>query len=540
MKGGDGGSSIILILIIFWLYALSFTLVITSFPTLLLELTGNDVARSSMLYGLVSCIRYSLEFFSSPWLRSLSDKHGRRPIVLFSLFCVNLEFFLLSSVPSVSTLILSRCVSGLGDGMVAMMYAMVTDKANANGESVTEYFGSLGAVFGLSFIVGPFLGSFIAKGSVQLCFFSSGVVAFLALIFAYFFLEETNTDLVPSEGGSQERSTRNAFSNLRDFFSNANLRTLCVPYVLTHMSLTGVYHIWILYMGNRFHVGVVAIGAFLSVSGLCTALVQGLLIKYVITVLRDEQIVVYGVALCSLQLVLYGLSPNVTCFYLACVLLAPGSMWGPSLTSVIVRLGDRNQQGTIQGALGSLRTVTSAIASLVFPMVFSSCLVENNDYKWLEGAPFYLAALLFTIAGVLVVPYLRSTPHTREVEREDDDEPACSPLAASINKNRRGKQGNPLGDEEVGRNRWTGEVQPHALSAADKSSATKSTAWVPVMMGAASGDVPAPRPPRDLVGGEVVVELVDCILRQGSSKGFPGDDGEDGKDQEVEMLLVKR
>jgi DHA1 family tetracycline resistance protein-like MFS transporter len=184
-------SSLKIFLFCFWLYSVSFTISLPAFPSLLLQVTGGDNDLASRYYGWASSIRYSLEFFSNPYLGNLSDTIGRKKVLILSLVIVCLEFFSLALFPSVTTIFVTAVLSGLGNSSIAMGYAIITDIANTENQSVTSYFGYFGAIFGLGFIIGPLLGSFLISVSVRACFFVSAFTCLIALFVAVFLFEES-------------------------------------------------------------------------------------------------------------------------------------------------------------------------------------------------------------------------------------------------------------------------------------------------------------------------------------------------------------
>ena len=370
-----------------------------------------------MLYGAASFMKYFFEFFSSPFLGNLSDSYGRKVVLLCSLFAFCFEFLILALYPSVLSVFITRAISGLLDSTTSNIHAIVTDIANYNNESVTKPFGSIGAAFGLGFIIGPAAGSYLASISLSLCFFVAGFIGVLAFFITVFFVDETNMNM---RIFSYRRA--NPILALRFFFSNKLLATLAVPYAISHMC-TGIYFIWVLYMQTRLKVTIVEIGLFLSSSGLMVVFVQGILIQFIIPrIWSDERATVICLGIACVQMFLYGLANNLVSFYIIMLLFSPGSMYGAALKSLLVKaaygkglgLSDDNTinnsqvdeagQGALQGALGSVRTITAGIGSILFTSVFSFSMgriqYDSQGYisSKLSGSPFFIAFLLYMIA----------------------------------------------------------------------------------------------------------------------------------------------
>ena len=253
-------TSLRICLFCFWLYAISYTLVIPAFPSLLLEVTGGNSGLASTYYGFASSIRYTLEFFSSPFLGNLSDSLGRKKILMISLAAMCIEFFLLAIFPSIGTVFVVSVISGLGNAAMAMGYAIVTDIALAADEPVTNNFGYFAAVFGLGFIIGPLCGSMLISINLSLCFLVAGSICCSALAVACFFLEETCSNI-----RTYDSAKSSPIYSLRVFFANKNLLLLSVPYMLSNLC-TGIYFIWVLYMTHRFNANIMQIGTLSAYS----------------------------------------------------------------------------------------------------------------------------------------------------------------------------------------------------------------------------------------------------------------------------------
>ena len=227
------------VLLCYFLYALAFTLVIPAFPTLLLRVADGNKKVASTLYGLASCCRFLLEFFSSPFWGNYSDSHGRKKILMLSLSVMAVELLALGAFPSVTTLFATAAMSGLANSAMAVGFAIVTDLSDGR---VTSNMGYFSAVFGLGFIVGPLCGSLLIDVSLQLCFLVAGTVCLCSLGFTYMFVDESCPTLRP-----YDPSKGSPLSSLRVFFANEDLRSLAVPYCLSNLC-TGIYFIWVLYM----------------------------------------------------------------------------------------------------------------------------------------------------------------------------------------------------------------------------------------------------------------------------------------------------
>ena len=315
------------ILIVFFMYSIAFSMTFPALPKLLLTFTHDDSTMASDYFGAVTTLKFLLEFFSGPFLGSLSDRIGRRPILLFSLFALVIEMFLLALLPSIAIIFLSRAMSGMFDATVAIVYAAVSDIAFANDDFVTKNFGSISAIFSLSVVIGPLLGVYLCRTSISLCFMVAGGILIFSLLFCYCFVAETrphkpttkpqNTmsiDIFSAVDKKQDDKIDsedisfcpNPFAPFKSFFCNSELRVLSYPFILAHLS-SGIHYVWMLYLKERFSASFMDVGLFLAITGASVMIAQGLLIKNVVPDLFSEETTA-TICMCftSIQLLCFG------------------------------------------------------------------------------------------------------------------------------------------------------------------------------------------------------------------------------------------
>lgn len=476
------------ILAIFFLYSISFTIVVPVFPKLLEVLCSGNAREVSRQYGFITSLKYGLEFVSAPTLGAVSDlpSVGRRRILALSLSSICFELLIISLYPSLLFIYLATFFRGLLDHTQTMIYTVAADIAAANGEPVTKPFGYLGGVFGLGCIVGPMCGSLLAAQSVPLCFQVAALIGLAALGTALLTIGETlppsppsptslldspyilppqivNTSygaaypsppqsplspqsslalLPPAKDTSSLLLRINPLTNLRLFFSHPVLRRLSLPFLLSHFC-TGVYFIWILYMDSEFSADVIAVGTFLSIAGCVQGVMQGVIVPALVpAVLSDEGAVRLGLCVSALQMACYGLAPNLGWFYLVMGALSCASVYGPTLKSLFVKAAAASSEtvslptGALQGALSSLRTLTAGLGALAFTALYSSSLENPGAH----GAPFFLASACYSVAAVYAARVL--WPH-QELEVGLDLLPGWSALGKAYSLRTSSDDGNP-------------------------------------------------------------------------------------------------
>ena len=389
----------------------------------MLKITGNQSGLASILYGASSTLKYLVEFFSSPLLGNYSDSLGRKPMLLTSLAVITVELAMLGLWPHIGVIFLTRALSGAFDCTTNMLYAAVIDITQNNNESdkKTSYFGYLGACFGLGFIVGPLMGAYIAETHLGAVFLIAGGLSFLALIVTYFFFEET---LSASDRREYQHSRQAIMAPLRTVAevvcNNDDVRRLVVPYGLSSLNV-GIYYIWVLFMEHRFSLSIASVGRFLSLSGFMTVLVQGFAVQLIVPrYLSDEIMVFRCFIVAAIQNMVYGLCGSPEEFYIVMLLGSISSSYGPCLRSLLAATVPPNEQGKLQGALNSLRTLCTGAGSLLYTAIYTLSIHESVS---LGGLPFFVASLVYVVNTVY---YYRNILGKSSVSRDSGGD-ASSP-----------------------------------------------------------------------------------------------------------------
>eukprot|EP01040_Poterioochromonas_malhamensis_P007001 gene7001-7558_t len=417
------------LLLLYILYGISFSILIPALPGLTLRLMSGDAAKSSMLYGTATSIRYFLEFFSAPILGNVADIKGRKIVFILAFVVCAIEFFLLAFFPSVTMIYVTRAMSGLGDAGVATAYAMITDIAVYNNDIVSQQFGILAAMIGLAFIVGPIFGGYLSMISFELCFLVSACLSLLGAILSFIFLEETRFYRSREYSHLEEASSQillkeeahplNPIAGLRIHFSNAKLKKLSFPLALCAIN-TGLAFMWYIYMKYRFQSTATSIGFYLSFHGLISAIAQGIMIKVLIPkYLSERNTLFYGLMVSACQAVVSGMCNQEWQLYLVSVGFSMGILHFPAIKALIVNESLKTKYGAayqanLQGAISSIRTASMSIGSLLFTSLFSVGISLNPPNPAL---PFLAAGVIYLIAYLyLRIDLLYETEDIEEKE----------------------------------------------------------------------------------------------------------------------------
>lgn len=372
-------------------------LVIPAMPGIMRRFIS-DPAEVSSYYGYFISLYALMQFLASPILGSLSDRFGRRPVLLISLLCAGLDYLLMAFAPNLAILFLGRVISGLtGAGMTVAM-AYVADVSTDQTRS--KNFGMMGAAFGLGFIIGPAIGGLLGHFGPQYPFIVAALLNLLNFAFGLFVLPESFFGHTPFQ-----------WKKVNPFLSFAKLYALpaILPFAAVHFlfQLAGNTHpsVWVLYTEHRFAWTMGQIGASLALVGILSAIAQGWLTGVVVKKFGEYRTVVWGTFGYILTFVAFAAANQGWMMY--AILIASSVFWTsqPALQALISRQIDPTEQGQMQGTLVSLTSLACILNPLITTQLFAH--FTQPGYPQIPGAPYYFAALVSLVAWILI---LRARP----------------------------------------------------------------------------------------------------------------------------------
>lgn len=365
-------------------------IVIPVLPKLVEQFMAGDTARAAEVYGAMSTAWGVMQFIAMPIIGMLSDRFGRRPVILISCFGLGLDYFVMALAPSVAWLFFGRVVSGITSANFSTAFAYIADVSPP--EKRAGAFGLMGAAFGVGFVVGPALGGALGGIDPRLPFWVAGALALLNAAYGYFVLPES---LVPGKRAKFAWSRANPLGSLRLLRSHRELLGLAGTLFfmdLAHFSLPAVS---VLYMGHRYGWGPTAVGFVLAGVGVGAMIVQGGLVRRVVPKLGERRALAMGLLFGAIGFFWYGLAPTGIVFLLAIPIMA---LWGfamPSAQSIMTRHVSVSEQGQLQGANASLMSIAGIVGPALFTQTFAATLDR------LPGAAFMLAgAMLLLSLGI--------------------------------------------------------------------------------------------------------------------------------------------
>src|SRR5579872_6080936 len=382
------GASVAFIFVTILLDMLALGLIMPILPKLVESFVDNDTARAARIFGVFGTAWALMQFFFSPILGSLSDRFGRRPVVLLSNFGLGLDYVLMALAPSLAWLFVGRVISGITAASIPTANAYIADVTPE--EKRAAKFGMLGAAFGLGFIIGPAVGGFLGGYGLRYPFWASAILSLANGLYGLFILPESLPKERRSTFSVKRANPLGALKLLRSTPELAGLAVAMFLYYNAHESLPSMY---VLYTDYRYHFTAQLTGYAFTGVGVGSTIVSAFLISLAIKKLGETRTLYTG-WLCGLAgFGVLAAAPTTATSLISIPLLSLWGLGSPAMNSLMTKGVDKSQQGQLQGALMSMFGVAGMIAPLVFTQVFSVAISPKWGFH-LPGAPYWLAALL--------------------------------------------------------------------------------------------------------------------------------------------------
>jgi DHA1 family tetracycline resistance protein-like MFS transporter len=363
-----------------------------------------DPAEQSAWYGVVT-VSYALaQFVGAPLLGALSDRFGRRPVLLLGFCGLAINFFTTAVATSIAMLVASRVVGGVMQANAAVANAYVADITPP--EQRARRFGLLGAMFGLGFILGPVLGGLLGGIDIRLPFFVAGALALLNLAYGWFVLPES---LGPDRRHAVDWKRANPLSAFRQLAALKGVGLLVGVLALTALAQFALYTIWVLYGQFRFGWGPTESGWSLFAVGVVSAVVQGGLLGRLLRVFNAQRLAMLGLASSTTAFSLWGLATQEWMMYAIIFANLLGATVTAALQGLVSGAADEKNQGRTMGAVSSLNSLAAVVAPVfAAPLLASVSHLPAQD--WRLGLPMFFCAALQGAALLLAVLHFRRRP----------------------------------------------------------------------------------------------------------------------------------
>lgn len=365
-------------------------------PKLIKELIHGDISEAAQYGGWLGFAYAFTQFIFSPLVGNLSDRYGRRPVILISLLGFTADYIFLALAPSIRWLFAGRIIAGLTGASISTASAYIADISTDKNRA--KNFGMIGAALGMGFIIGPVIGGLLGHYGARIPFYAAAGLCFLNFLYGYFILPES---LDKNKRRPFDWKRANPVGSLRFLGKHSEISGLIIALALIYIGIHAVQSNWHFFTIYQFGWDERMIGISLGVLGLLLGLVQGVLIRWTTPQLGEYKSIYYGLICYSIGLFLFAFAYQGWMMFVFLIIYSLGGICGPSLQSVITKHIPSNEQGELQGALTSLVSATSIIGPPVMTNLFYYFTHEKAPFEF-SGAPFLLASILMFVSVIII------------------------------------------------------------------------------------------------------------------------------------------
>ncbi len=393
MKNRKAAMTFILVTVV--IDMLAFGMIIPVLPMLVQSFMAGDPVKAAEIYGLFGTAWALMQFLFSPMQGVLSDRFGRRTVILISCTGLGLDFLLMAMAPDLTWLFVGRIISGICAASISTAGAYIADVTPK--EKRAAAFGMIGAAFGFGFVLGPALGGMLGHISPRLPFWFAAGLALVNATYGFFVLPES----LPLEKRAKFTWKKaNPVGALVLLRSHPILAGLATSQFLMNMAHAVLPSTAVLYMAYRYHWDSATVGYLLAGVGGCAVIVQGGLVKPIVRRLGERKALVLGLLFGATGFAIYGLAPTGLWFWAGVPVM---SLWGianPSAQGIMTHLVEPTEQGQLQGALSSIKGIASCIGPGHYTQSFANAIASYAAWG-IPGAPFLLAAFILVCAAFI-------------------------------------------------------------------------------------------------------------------------------------------
>ena len=377
--------------------AMGIGLIIPVMPDLLQQIEGGDLGNAAIWGGILATVFAVMQFIFGPTIGSLSDRFGRRPVLLISLVIIAVDFIVMGLAHSIWLLVFTRIIGGIAAATQATAAAFISDISTPENRSAT--FGILGATFGVGFVLGPLMGGLLGEVGLRVPFFAAAALATLNLILGYFVLPETVTDQTRRPFDIKRANPLGALTQIRLI---PGLSRFLLVFFLYEFAFYVYPAVWVYYAKAQFGWDSGMLGVSLASFGISVAVVEGILIRRILPWLGERRTIVFGFIFSIGIFVVLGFLTSGFWALLLAPISALGSVVIPAMRGIFANKAEANQQGEIQGIVSSTQSLAVIFAPLVLTYVFYASTRPDGPI-FLPGAPFLLAAAIVGLTLTLFV-----------------------------------------------------------------------------------------------------------------------------------------
>lgn len=376
-------------------------IIIPVIPKLIKELIHGDISEAAKYGGWLTFAYAITQFICAPLIGNLSDKFGRRPIILISLFAFALDYLLLAFSPTIIWLFVGRIIAGLTGASITTASAYIADVSTP--ENRAKNFGMIGAAFGLGFIIGPVIGGLLGQFGSRVPFYAAAILCMLNFLYGYFILPESLSKENRRAFEWKRANPITAFLRLKKYPS---LLGLILAIFLLYVGSHAVHSNWSFFTMYRFHWDEKMVGISLGVVGLLVGIVQGGLIRWINPRLGNEKSIYLGLALYTVGMLLFAFATQSWMMFVFLIPYCLGGIAGPALQAIVSSKVPANEQGEMQGTLASLMSASAIVGPPMMTNTFYFFTHKEAPFQF-AGAPFILGSFLMLLSTVIAIYSLK-------------------------------------------------------------------------------------------------------------------------------------
>lgn len=422
-KRPPGKHAFIAIFITVLIDIIGFGIIIPVMPDLVVSVTNLTEAKAIIFGGYLLFVFALMQFISSPIIGAISDRFGRRPVILLSLLGYALDFVIMGFAKTYAILFIGRVLSGTFAATYATANAYIADITPP--EKRAQNFGLLGVAFGLGFIIGPLIGGYVGEVyGLRAPFFLTAFLAFSNFVYCFFVLPET---LAPEKRRTFEWRRANPLGNLIQLKKYPVMLPIFLAMFLAQLSHFAIQSTWSWYGKVKFDWSPKEIAYSLAAVGLTAAIVQGGLIRVILPKLGERRAVLVGGVISIMAYCGYAFATQGWMIYVVIAFGAFGALIQPAVQGIMSRTIPEDGQGELQGAISSMMSIAMIIGPLIMTRVFSMFTVDTAPI-YFPGAPFLLGACFIALAGIpIMVAFSRiSRPRNDSTKQNNPDKEQTS------------------------------------------------------------------------------------------------------------------
>ena len=376
-------------------------LIIPITPTLIEELIGGTTQQAAGYARWLTAVYALCQFICGPILGGLSDKFGRRPVLLIALFGFAVDYLFLAFAPTIGWLFVARIISGIGGASHTTASAYIADISSP--ENRAKNFGLIGAAFGLGFVIGPVVGGLLGEMGTRVPFFAAAGLTALNWLYGYFVVPES----LPKENRRNfEWKRANPIGTLVHLKNYPVLTGLLIVMVFIFIGQHATHSTWAFFTEENFGWSPYEIGLSLGFVGIVIAIVQGALVGPFVKKMGQNKAVIVGLSFNAAGLLMMGLATQGWMIYAIMLPYALGGLAGPALQGIMTSQVGADAQGELQGGITSLQSLTNIVGPLIMLSIFYE-FTDPEAATYFPGAPFMLGTVLATISLFIAIKSLR-------------------------------------------------------------------------------------------------------------------------------------